>query len=151
MAIRWLLAFVHLIALPLGVATVFIRARALRAVARGGAPATAISADVWWAVAAFLWISTGLARVFMETEKPTEYYMHNWLFHTKMTLLLIILVLEVRPIVVISRWRGRIRKQQEIHTAAADNMATTSYVQLVLAILMVIAATGMARGVGIFG
>jgi hypothetical protein len=54
---------------------------------------------MWWAVAAFLWISTGLARVFMETEKPTEYYMHNWLFHTKMTLLLIILVLEVRPIV----------------------------------------------------
>jgi putative membrane protein len=78
------------------------------------------------------------------------YYTQNWLFHTKLTLLLLILILEVRPIVVIGRWRRRLRKGEPIDTSAAGAMATTSYVQLVLAVLMLIAATGMARGIGVF-
>jgi putative membrane protein len=150
MTLRWLLAFIHLLALPIGVAAVYIRARALRLVARGGEAGTAISADVWWAVAAFLWISTGLIRWLAGIEKPAGYYTYNWLFHTKMTALGVILILEVRPIIVIGRWRSRARKQQPVDTSAANAMATTSYVQLVLALIMVIAATGMARGIGVF-
>ena len=146
MTLRWLLAFVHLLALPIGLAAVYLRARALRT-----EPQKAVTADLWWGIAAFLWISTGLARWLMGTEKPMEYYTHNWLFHTKLTLLLLILVLEVRPIIVIARWRSRLRKQQPIDTSAANAMATTSYIQLVLAVLMMIAATGMARGIGVFG
>jgi putative membrane protein len=150
MTLRWLLAFLHLLALPIGMAAVYLRARALHALGRGGAPDVAVKADVWWAVAAFIWISTGLYRWLAGVEKPMPYYTQNWLFHTKMTLLLVILLLEIRPIVVIGRWRSRLRKQQPIDTAAANAMATTSYVQLALAVLMLIAATGMARGIGVF-
>jgi putative membrane protein len=150
MTLRWLLAFLHLLALPIGVAAVYVRARALRLIARGGAPGTAIVADAWWGIAAAIWISTGLFRWLGGVEKPSDYYVHNWLFHAKLTLLLIILLLEIRPIVVIGRWRANVRKQQPIDTHAAGALATTSYVQLVLAILMIIAATGMARGIGVF-
>ena len=150
MTLRWLLAFLHLLALPIGLAAVLLRARALRALTRGGDASQAIRADLWWGVAAFIWISTGLVRWLAGIEKPMPFYTHNWLFHTKLTLLLLVLVLEVRPIVVIGRWRSRLRKGEPIDTSAARAMATTSYVQLVLAVLMVMAATGMARGIGVF-
>ena len=151
MTLRWLMALLHLLALPIGVAAVYLRAHALRALARGGDPAPAVSADLWWAIAAFLWIATGLYRYLGGLEKPASYYNYNWLFHSKMIALGLILLLEIRPIVVIGRWRSRLRKQQPIETAAADAMATTSYVQLLLAVLMMVAATGMARGIGFFG
>ena len=150
MTLRWLLAVLHLLALPIGLAAVFLRARALRALARGGDARGAVSADLWWGVAAFIWISTGLIRWLAGIEKPMPYYTQNWLFHTKLTLLLLILVLEVRPIIVIGRWRSRLRKGEPIDTSAANAMATTSFIQLVLAVLMVIAATGLARGIGTF-
>jgi putative membrane protein len=146
MTLRWLFAFLHLAALPIGIGAVFWRARALRALAVD----TAVKADMWWGIAAFIWISTGLVRWLAGIEKPMPYYTANWLFHTKLMLLVLILILEVRPIVVIGRWRSHLRKGQPLDTGAAGAMATTSYVQLVLAVLMVIAATGMARGVGVF-
>jgi putative membrane protein len=145
MTLRWLLAFLHLAALPIGLAAVFLRARALRT-----EPQKAVMPDLWWGIAAFIWISTGLVRWLAGTEKPMEYYTQNWLFHTKLTLLLLILILEVRPIIVIARWRGQLRKQQPIDTSAANAIATTSYIQLALAVLMVMAATGLARGIGVF-
>jgi putative membrane protein len=148
--LRWILAFLHLLALPIGVAAILLRARALRALARGAAPNSAVSADLWWGVAAFIWISTGLVRWLAGIEKPMPYYTQNWLFHAKLTMLLVILILEVRPIIVIGRWRKQLRKQLPIDTKAADAMATTSYIQLALALLMMLAATGMARGVGAF-
>jgi putative membrane protein len=151
MTIRWVLAVLHLLALPIGMAAVFLRARALRAVARGAEPGAAVSADLWWGIAAFIWISTGLVRWLAGIEKPMPYYTQNWLFHTKLTLLLVILILEVRPIIVIGRWRKQLRKHQAIDGSAANAMATTSYIQLALAVLMVIAATGLARGIGVFG
>jgi putative membrane protein len=150
MSLRWLLAFLHLLPLPIGLAAVFLRARSLRAVARGGTAAAAVSADMWWGIAAFIWISTGLVRWLAGIEKPMPYYTHNWLFHAKLTALLVILILEVRPIIVISRWRTRLRRQQSFDTSAANAMATTSYIQLALALFMMIAATGMARGIGVF-
>ena len=111
---------------------------------------TALKADMWWGIAAFIWISTGLVRWLTGSEKPMPYYTTNWLFHTKMMLLLAILVLEVRPIIAIGRWRRQLRRGEAVDTSAAPSMATSSYVQLVLAALMVIAATGMARGIGVF-
>ncbi len=148
--LRWILAFLHLLALPIGIAAILLRARALRAFARGAEPNSAVSADLWWGVAAFIWISTGLIRWLAGIDKPMPYYTQNWLFHAKLTMLLVILILEVRPIIVIGRWRKQLRKQQTIDSKAAGAMATTSYIQLALALLMMLAATGMARGFGVF-
>ena len=147
MTLRWLLAFLHLLALPIGLAAIHLRARMLRNLAIDAAA----KADMWWGIAAFIWIATGIVRWLAGTEKPMPYYTQNWLFHAKMTLLLLILILEVRPIIVIGRWRARLRKGEPIDTSAAHGMAMTSHIQLALALLMLIAATGMARGIGVFG
>ena len=150
MTLRWALAFIHLLALPIGLAAVYVRAHTLRDVARGGSPMTTLSADAWWAVAAVLWIATGVWRVLSGIEKPTDYYMANWLFHAKMTMLGLILLLEIRPVMVIGKWRRQVRKRAPIEIVAARGMATTSWIQVVLVILMIAAASGMARGVGGF-
>ena len=154
MTLRWILAAVHLLALGIGLGAVAARAGALRGV-RGpddrGALARAAAADAWWGVAAALWVSTGLWRLFGGTEKATEYYWGNHLFWTKMALFLAILALEIGPIVAFGRWRADLRRGSAPDVAAAPRYARTSVVQAVLTALMVVAATGMARGLGLGG
>ena len=102
--VRWLLAAVHLLALGIGLGSVWARARLL------GAPTLdtptlrrALTADAWWGVAAILWVGSGLWRLLAGTEKTTAYYLENHAFWAKMALLAAILVLESGPIVTLER------------------------------------------------
>ena len=67
-----------------------------------------------------------------------------------MTMLGLILLLEIRPIITISKWRRQVRKRAPIEIGAAGGMATTSWIQVALVVAMIAVATGMARGVGVF-
>jgi putative membrane protein len=147
--LRWLLAAVHLLALGIGLGSVWGRARLLGAPTLDGPTLRrALAADAWWGVAAVLWVASGLWRLLASTEKPTAYYVGNHVFWTKMTLFGAILVLESRPIVTLSVWRRQLARDETPDLRAAPGMARTSYVQAVLVILMVLAATAMARGLG---
>ena len=99
-------------------------------------------------MAGALWIGSGLWRLFGATEKTTDYYLGNHVFWTKMALLAVLLVLEIRPIVVLGRWRRRAGQNEALDLRAGPGIARTSYIQAVLVILMVLAATAMARGLG---
>lgn len=149
MITRWVLAFVHLLALPIGFAAIVARARALSAISRGADARTAFAPDAWWGLAALLWIATGLIRYLAGTEKPFDYYNSSWLFMLKMALLTVILLLEIWPIVTLIRWRLNIKRSGTTNTAAALSLARISIVQAVLVLLMVVAATGMARAIGL--
>lgn len=151
MILRWIFAAVHLLALGIGLGAVWTRARALKALPEPSAFNRAFAADGLWGLAAFLWIGTGLVRAFGGLEKGTDYYLQNSAFHTKMGLLVLILVLEIWPMVTLIRWRGARRKGQEVDTRPAARLATISYVQAALVVAMVFAATAMARGIGYFG
>ena len=107
-----------------------------------------LTADAWWGVAALLWVATGLVRLLAGTEKPTGYYLHNHAFWAKMTLFVAILLLEIRPIVTFGRWRAQVRRGELPSLAPAGALARLSYIQAGLTILMVLAATAMARGLG---
>jgi putative membrane protein len=146
MLIRWLVASVHLVALGLGLGSIWARGRALRSIAGPGALKRVFFADSLWGIAALLWIATGLARAFGGLEKGTSYYLTQPMFHIKMGLLIVILMLEVWPMVTLIRWRVQNAKGQTPDVARAGAFATISYVQAVLVILMVFAATAMARG-----
>ena len=147
--LRWLLAAVHLLALGIGLGSVWGRARLLGAPTLDGPTLRrALAADAWWGVAAVLWVASGLWRLLASTEKPTAYYVGNHVFWTKMALFGAILVLESRPIVTLSVWRRQLARDETPDLRAAPGMARTSYVQAVLVILMVLAATAMARGLG---
>jgi putative membrane protein len=147
--LRWLLAAAHLLGLGIGLGAVWSRARTLGGpVLDLAAVRRVLAADAWWGAAAALWVATGLVRLLAGTEKPTSYYVHNHAFWGKMALFVVIVALEIRPIVTFTRWRAMVRRGEIPPPAPAQTLARVSYIQAGLVILMVLAATAMARGLG---
>jgi putative membrane protein len=146
--IRWLFAALHLLGLGVGLAAVWARARALRGPLDPAGLRRVFYADGWWGIAAAIWISTGLVRVIGGLEKSMDYYLQNHVFWGKMALLLGVLVLEASPMVTLVRWRVQLRRGETPDMRLAGRFASISYFQAVLVLLMVLAATAMARGIG---
>jgi len=143
--IRWAFAAVHLLALGIGLGAVWARGQGLNS---GPDLKRTFYADNWWGIAAIIWIGTGLTRAFGGLEKGSAYYLHNSLFRAKMTLLVVILVLEIAPMVTLIRWRVQVARGEHPDTHLAPRFALISRVQAILVVLMVLAATAMARGYG---
>ena len=146
MMIRWLVASLHLIALGLGLGGIWARGKALGSVTEPGALKRVFFADTLWGIAALLWIGTGVWRAFGGLEKGSDYYLSQPTFHLKMGLLILILLLEIWPMITLVRWRIQSAKGQVLDTSRARTFAAISYVQALLVVLMVFAATAMARG-----
>lgn len=147
MTLRWLLAALHLVALGIGLGAIWARASALRALPDPAALRRTFQADAWWGVAALVWLLTGLPRLFYGTEKVLQFYTINDLFWVKMGLFVAILALEAWPMVTLIRWRMQSAARESLDTSRARLFARISVIQAVLLILMVIAATGTARGI----
>lgn len=141
-------AALHLLALGIGLGAIWTRSRALREPLDRAGLARVFVADFWWGIAAALWLVTGLTRVLSSLDKGQEYYINNQLFLLKMALFVTIVVLEVAPMRAFIKWRKEVRAGELPDTAQASAFATRSTVQAVLVVLMVIAAAGMARGLG---
>ena len=148
MALRWMFAALHLLALGIGLGAIWTRSRALREPLDRAGLARVFSADTWWGVAAALWLVTGVTRVLSSLDKGQEYYINNRLFLLKMLLFVTVVVLEIAPMRAFIRWRREVRAGELPDTTQASAFATRSTVQAVLVVLMVIAAAGMARGLG---
>jgi putative membrane protein len=146
--LRWLLAATHLLALGIGLGSVWVRGRALQSELNPARLKTVFRADNLWGLAALLWIGTGLWRLLGGLEKGTSYYFNNHMFLTKMGLLLLILVLEISPMVTLIRWRRATARGSPVVTSSARRLARISFLQAGLIVLMVFAATAMARGIG---
>ncbi|TCV54488.1 DUF2214 family protein [Pseudomonas fluorescens] len=150
MLAHWSLAAIHLLAFALGFWAVLTRGTALRRLA-GGVDAVrgVLVADNLWGLSALVLLVTGGMRAFGGYEKGTDYYLHQPLFHLKMTLLLLILLLEIVPMIALIKWRMALGKGGAIDPSKAGRLARISHIEALLLILMVVAATGMARGVGL--
>jgi putative membrane protein len=148
MTLRWLVAFSHLLALPIGLGAVWMRARSLGGTLDAAGLRRVFVCDTLWGLAALLWIATGAWRAFGGLEKGTAYYVANPFFHAKMGLLGLVLALEVWPVVTLIRWRRRQAKTEPIDTTAATTLARISFVQAGLIVLMMLTATALARCVG---
>jgi putative membrane protein len=148
--LRWFLASIHLIALGIGLGAVWVRGRASRRFWAGSLDDLhrVFAADTAWGVSALLWISTGLLRAFGGIEKGTNYYLHNHYFLMKMGLLVVVLVLEIWPMMTIIRWRLQVRRGETVNGRPGETIGRISFVQAVLVLMMVFAATAMARGYG---
>jgi putative membrane protein len=147
--LRWLVASFHLLALAVGVGAVTVRARALGRVRAREGLATVFAADNWWGLAGIVWITTGLWRAFGGLEKGAAYYLQQPLFHAKLGLVAVVLLLELWPMVTLIRWRLALRGAQPVDLARAGLFARISYVQLLLTLLIMFLATALARGIGI--
>jgi putative membrane protein len=146
MIVRWLVTTVHLLALPLGLGAVWARSRRLTSARNAGDLARVFVADNLWALAAGLWIVTGLWRAFGGLEKGTDYYLNNRVFYVKMGLLALILLLEIWPMTTLIRWRIAARRGMSIDPTSAPVLGRISQLQAALVVLMVFAATALARG-----
>ncbi|MGH7398901.1 MAG: DUF2214 family protein [Candidatus Rokuibacteriota bacterium] len=138
----------HLLALAIGLPAVFLRGRALKGALDADGLRRLLAADNVWGVAAALWIVTGLLRAFGGLEKGTEFYLRSPLFWTKMALLVVVLLLEIRPMVTFIRWRSRLGRGQTVDTSPARALYTLNHIQLAVVVVMVFVASLMARGVG---
>jgi putative membrane protein len=148
MMLRWILAALHLLALGIGLGAVWIRGRGLRSRLDPERLRSIFLADTVWGLAALLWISTGLWRLLGGLEKGTAYYLQNHWFMTKMALLVGLLVLEFVPMLTLMRWRQRVARGEPLDTHRAALLSRISFVQAALIVLMVFAATAMARALG---
>ncbi|MEI5998912.1 DUF2214 family protein [Paraburkholderia bengalensis] len=148
MLIRWLLAAVHLLGYGFALAAIIGRTRALRRLTNAADLPRVFVADNAWGITAVILIVTGMMRVFGGFEKGADYYLHEPLFHLKMAALVLILLLEAAPMMTLIRWRVAVRKGETPDVSRAGRFARTGHWQSILLILMVFAASGMARGIG---
>ena len=147
--IRWILAAIHLLGFGIAVGSIWARALSLRQPLDVTGIRRVLYADTWWGVSAILLIGTGLVRAFAGFEKGTLYYTHNHLFWVKMGLLVTVLLLEILPMVTFIKWRVRLAKGETIDATRARSFAAASFIQAALILLMMLAATAMARGYGV--
>ena len=155
MLLRALLSALHILALPLGFASLFLRGLRLRELRKGRenavARASLLRADNVWGLAAILWIATGLARAFGGLEKQPDFYLRNGFFWVKMGLFLLVFVLEVRPMVTFIRWRiAKDRAGDLVATAPFDRLIALNDAEAILVLLIPFAAALMARGAWLF-
>ena len=145
---HWFLAAIHLLAFALGLWGVLVRGSAFSRLAAGTAQVrNVLVADNVWGISAIVLLITGLMRAFGGFEKGTDYYLQQPLFHLKMTLLVIILLLELMPMIMLIKWRIALGRGASTDLGRAKLFARISHMEALLMMLMVIAATGMARGV----
>ncbi len=141
----------HLLALALGLPSVFLRGRALKGRLDRDGLRRLFAADAVWGVAAALWLATGLLRAFAGLEKGTAFYLASHLFWLKMVLFVVIVLLEIRPMMTLMRWRAAVRGGGTPDTSAARALYRVNHVELALVVVMVFVASFMARGFGLRG
>jgi putative membrane protein len=150
--LKIILAGLHLLALAIGLMATVLRGSALREPPTQQTLRRAFRMDLFWGIAAALWLGTGLWRLFGHVEKPTAYYLDNHWFLAKMSLFVLIVLLEIGPMLMLMRWRMALRggaaPSSLVTPAAGRRIAIIGHVQATLALLMIFAAVAMARGYG---
>jgi putative membrane protein len=147
--LRLVLAWLHLLALAVGPAAVWGRARALRTwlgdLTDHRALQRAFTADSWWGIAAVVWLATGLWRLLASTEKSASYYLTNHVFYGKMIMFVTVLAIEISPMITLIKWRT---KKGQPNPRDAHRIEVASYVECAIVLVIVLFAVALARGFG---
>lgn len=144
-----LFSWLHLIALVLGLGSLFYRGRCLKSLNDERALRALLTADGIWGIAALLWIASGLARL-LWFEKGAAFYMHNISFHIKLTLFLFVFALELWPMVTFMKWRKQVKRGAQPDTRMARKFWHINHLEMLLVVVIMFVASLMARGVGSF-
>lgn len=148
LAFSAVLSALHVIALALGLPAVFLRGRALKGTLDSAGISRVLTADSVWGIAATLWLATGLTRAIGGFEKSSDFYFHNGLFHAKLGLFVLVLLLELQPMVTFLRWRIARARGEPPDTSSVRVLSLLNHIELALVVVMVFLAAFMARGFG---
>lgn len=143
-----LIAALHYLGLGIGLGAIFARGLALRALAAGDSNAVGrvLFADNFWGVAALLWVTTGLTRLFGGLDGALDLYLYNGLFWVKMGLFGLVLALEVAPMTAFIRWRVALRAGSLPDTRRARRFVRLNDAQTAIVMVIPFVAGAMARG-----
>ena len=147
MSLSLIIAWFHILTLGIGFYAIWARANALKKLKDAGGLAEVFKADNFWGLAAGLWIVTGLWRAFGGLEKGSAYYLHSTAFIIKMSLFLLVFILELKPMITLIQWRIKSKKGGAIDFSQARMFALLSHIELGLLSFIVLLAVAMARGV----
>ena len=100
--------------------------------------------DALYGLAALTILGSGLLKVFAG-DKPAAYYGHNPLFHVKMTLFVVALIMSVYPAIHFVRQR---KAAAEAPVAMPGSIGLLLRLQMVVLVLIPLLAVLMARGYG---
>jgi len=144
-----LLSAVHMLTLALGVWGITERGRALARPLDDAGWKRLLAADNAWGIAALLWITSGLARVFYGGKEPA-FYSRNVFFWIKLTLFAAVFLLELAPMVTFIRVRNARAKRTALPHFPVDTYRRINAAELALVITIVFMAAFMARGAWMF-
>ena len=149
MVLPALLSAIHLLTLALGLGAVVARGRALAGPLDEPSWRRLLAADNLWGVAALLWITSGLARVFFGGKTP-GFYWRNGAFWLKLGLFAVIFVLELRPMIAFMGVRQARRTHAPMPLVPVERLRRINHAEIVLVVVIVFVAAFMARGVWLF-
>ena len=149
MVVAALLSAIHVLTLALGLGSVFARGRALASPLDEAGWKRLLTADNLWGLAALLWITSGLARLFYGGKEPT-FYWRNGFFWIKLTLFAIVFALEAKPMSTFIRARVARRRGAPPPQFSVETFRRINTAEFRLVIAIVFAAAFMARGAWLF-
>jgi putative membrane protein len=146
MTLSFAIAYIHILTLGIGFYAIWARANALKKLKDATDLDEVVKADNFWGLAALLWLITGLWRAFGGLEKGSHYYLHSTAFIVKISLFILIMLIELQPMITLIQWRIKSKKGQAIDISPARRFAFMSHLELGLLSIMVLLAIAIARG-----
>ena len=106
--------------------------------------------DIAYGISASLVLFTGAARV-LWYGKGADYYLHNYLFHAKVGLFLLIALVSIVPTFTFLNWRNSLQAGQipQVSPHRARLVIMCIRFELLLLLIMPLLAVCMARGYGV--
>ena len=109
---------------------------------------TLAAVDLMYGIAAIVVLTTGLLRWFVYG-KGSDYYLHNPIFHAKLTLFVIVGILSIFPTIQFLKWRRQANAGNEIiiDEKIAKKQLMFIRIELLLVSIIPLLAVMVARGV----
>ncbi len=147
MSLQIIIAYIHLLTLGLGFYAIWARANALKKLKDLEGLSEVFRADNYWGMAAGIWILSGLLRAFGGLEKGTVYYLHSTAFIIKMSLFLLVFIIEWTPMITLIKWRIKNKKGQSVDLSRASEFGLRSQIQLGLLTVIILFAVAITYGI----
>lgn len=105
--------------------------------------------DLFYGISALLVLGTGLLRWFVYG-KGSEYYLSNPLFHTKLTLFGILVIMSIFPTIKFLKWRKQASNGQEpdLNEKTVKKLLMLIRIELLILATIPLLAVMLARGIG---
>ncbi len=94
--------------------------------------------DAIYGISAILVLVTGLLRWFMVDPKGADFFTHNHLFHVKVTLFIIIVILSIFPTLRILKWKKRAKAEPNFEPSTKDVKKQLMFIRIELLLIVII-------------